>query len=80
MKKLCTRIYYFILNKHVVLYLNCLNTGYLYCKIRCDGRVLYTRLCKDILNPEWNDRTTFYRKSPEKDIIIEVHFLFYHFK
>lgn len=46
--------------------------GYLYCKIRCDGRVLYTRLCKDTLNPEWNDRTTFYRKSPEKDIIIEV--------
>nr|XP_022343064.1 calpain-5-like [Crassostrea virginica]XP_022343065.1 calpain-5-like [Crassostrea virginica] len=49
------------------------NVGrFMYCKITCDGKVYKTRLCKDTLNPEWNDRVTFYRSTPKKDIHIEV--------
>lgn len=46
--------------------------GDLYCIINCEGNKQRTSTVKETSEPEWKDRATFFRKKPEKDILIEV--------
>ena len=37
-----------------------------YCIIECEGEKVYTKVCHDTLNPEWNQSAVFYRRDAVK--------------
>ncbi|XP_074657458.1 calpain-5-like [Tubulanus polymorphus] len=41
-----------------------------YCIIECEGQKVSTNVCKDTLNPVWDQSAIFYRKNPIKSPII----------
>lgn len=43
-----------------------------YCIIYCEKKQETTRVIRDTVNPEWNERVTYYLKKPDEDITIEV--------
>ena len=43
-----------------------------YCVVYCEMKQVTTRVVMDTVNPEWNERVTFYLKKPDEDIVIEV--------
>ncbi|XP_060079370.1 calpain-5-like [Ylistrum balloti] len=43
-----------------------------YCVIHCNKKSQRTKSIPNTVNPEWNERVTFYRQKPNKDIRIEV--------
>ena len=43
-----------------------------YCVVYCEKKQVTTRVVRDTVNPEWNERVTFYLKKPDEDIVIEV--------
>ncbi|KAL5020145.1 hypothetical protein ScPMuIL_003037 [Solemya velum] len=44
-----------------------------YCVIRCEGEKVESAVVSSSSSPKWNVKATFYRKQPDKPIIIEIY-------
>ena len=43
-----------------------------YCIVKCEGKEYRTPVCRNTIDPVWKWRLTFYRKSGNTDIEVEV--------
>lgn len=48
-----------------------------YCVVFCEKKKVTTRVIRNNINPEFNERITFYHRKPDEDITVEVSLILY---
>ncbi|ESO86333.1 hypothetical protein LOTGIDRAFT_129270 [Lottia gigantea] len=45
-----------------------------YCTVKCEGQDVRTSTSKKSIKPQWKERMTFYQRTPDEDITIDVRY------
>ena len=69
-KLIADEIRYFLFLKCWILYIYLETDPYV--TIKCEGETVKSSVVENSLNPEFNFSAIFYRKDPDKDILVQV--------